>query len=106
MQRVSRRAVLATALTAGTLGLVRVSVAQTPPTGRRIALKGYDPVAYFEEAQPQKGHEALWFAFDDAVYLFKSAEHRAKFIADPCHSNSNSVGLAQITLERKEAPGN
>ena len=83
MQRISRRVALLTGLTAGALGLVKVSVAQTPPAGRRIALKGYDPVAYFEEAQPQKGLETLWFAFDDAVYLFKSAEHRAKFMADP-----------------------
>ena len=48
--------------------------------GARIAM-GRD----FEEAdgQPQKGSEAFWFAFDDAVYLFKSTEHRARFIAAP-----------------------
>jgi hypothetical protein len=57
--------------------------AETLPVGRRIAISGYDPVAYFTEGQPQKGSEAFWFPFDDAVYLFKSTEHRAQFAADP-----------------------
>ena len=45
--------------------------ADTIPTGRRIAFDAYDPVAYFTDFQPQKGSEAFWFAFDDAVYLFQ-----------------------------------
>jgi hypothetical protein len=53
------------------------------PAGRRLALRGYDPVAYFTESQPQKGSEEFWYAFDDAVYLFKNAEHRARFASDP-----------------------
>jgi hypothetical protein len=57
--------------------------ADGPPAGRRVALSGYDPVAYFTEGAPAKGAEAFWFAFDDAVYLFRSAEHRAMFAADP-----------------------
>ena len=62
-----------------------VSLANTdsPPAGRRIALSGYDPVAYFTDGRPEKGSNAFWFAFDDAVYLFRSAEHRAMFAADP-----------------------
>ena len=59
------------------------SAAETMPSGRRIAIGGYDPVAYFTDGQPQKGSEAFWFAFDDAVYLFKNADHRATFAADP-----------------------
>ena len=57
--------------------------AEGPPSGRRVAIGGYDPVSYFADGQPQKGSEAFWFAFDDAVYLFKNAEHRAQFAADP-----------------------
>jgi hypothetical protein len=62
-----------------------VSLANTdsPPAGRRIALSGYDPVAYFTDGRPEKGSNAFWFAFDDAVYLFRSAEHRSMFAADP-----------------------
>jgi hypothetical protein len=57
--------------------------AASPPAGRRIALKGYDPVSYFTAGAPEKGSDDFWFAFDDAVYLFRSAEHRAMFAADP-----------------------
>jgi hypothetical protein len=60
-----------------------VAKAEAPPAGRRIALSGYDPVSYFTEGQPAKGTDAFWFAFDDATYLFRSAEHRAMFAADP-----------------------
>jgi hypothetical protein len=62
-----------------------VSLANTDssPAGRRIALSGYDPVAYFTDGRPEKGSNAFWFAFDDAVYLFRSAEHRSMFAADP-----------------------
>jgi hypothetical protein len=57
--------------------------ASAPLEGRRIALRGYDPVAYFLDGQPAKGSPEFWSAFDDAVYLFRSAEHRDKFAAEP-----------------------
>ena len=63
--------------------LAAPALAEPLPPGRRVAIGGYDPMSYFLEGQPQKGSDAFWFAFDDAVYLFKSAEHRARFIADP-----------------------
>ena len=46
-------------------------------------MSGYDPVAYFEDGKPAKGSREFWYSFDDVVYLFRSAEHRAKFAADP-----------------------
>src|SRR5262245_31682172 len=57
--------------------------AASPPAGRRIALKGYDPVSYFTAGSPEQGSNEFWFAFDDAVYLFRSAAHRDMFAADP-----------------------
>ena len=54
-----------------------------PPAGRRIGLSGYDPVAYFEDGKPAKGSRELWYSFDDVIYVFRSAEHRAKFAGDP-----------------------
>jgi hypothetical protein len=57
--------------------------ADGPPAGRRIALSGYDPVAYFVDGQPAKGSPEFWYAFDDVVYLFRSAQHRETFAADP-----------------------
>jgi hypothetical protein len=67
---------------ASTLGPI-YAYANSPPEGRRIALRGHDPVAYFTDGKPAQGSREFWFAFDDVVYLFRSAEHRAKFAADP-----------------------
>jgi len=54
-----------------------------PPEGRRIALRGYDPVSYFLDGKPVKGSPRYWYSFDDVVYTFRSADHRAKFAAAP-----------------------
>jgi hypothetical protein len=80
MQHLNRRLLLSIAPAAC---FAQSALAETPPAGRRVAIGGYDPVSYFADAQPQKGSEAFWFAFDDAVYLFTSDEHRAQFVADP-----------------------
>lgn len=80
MQQLNRRLLLSIAPVAY---LARSAQAQTPPSGRRVAIGGYDAVSYFADGQPQKGSEAFWFAFDDAVYRFRNAEHRAQFAADP-----------------------
>src|SRR5262245_66464445 len=80
MQRLSRRLLLSIVPAAG---LTASAMADAPPPGRRIAIGGFDPVSYFADGGPHKGNEAFWFAFDDAVYLFKNAEHRTQFAADP-----------------------
>jgi hypothetical protein len=48
-----------------------------------VAIKGYDPVAYFLQGQPVKGSKALAFVWQDATWLFSSAEHRDLFARDP-----------------------
>ena len=80
---VARRVILSIAL----LGIASICAygaqAEQFPEGRRVALSGHDPVAYFEDGEPAKGSREFWFAFDDVVYLFRSAQHRDKFAADP-----------------------
>lgn len=56
---------------------------EDPPAERRVSLRGYDPVSYFVDGKPAKGSRKFWYSFDDAVYLFRSSEHRATFAADP-----------------------
>lgn len=63
--------------------MLSAAYAAEPPAGRRIALSGYDPVAYFADGKPAKGTREHWHAFDDAVYLFRSAAHRDRFAAQP-----------------------
>ena len=85
MPSLSRRELLSGGVVAAAtlLGSPPSGANTSPPAGRRIALSGYDPVSYFTDGRPEKGSDAFWLAFDDAVYLFRSADHRAMFAADP-----------------------
>ena len=49
----------------------------------RLALQGYDPVAYFTDAKPVQGNTAYEIAWDGQRYLFASAQHRDLFKANP-----------------------
>jgi hypothetical protein len=49
----------------------------------KLAIKGYDPVAYFVEQRPVKGKPEFEVAWQDAVWLFASAENRDRFRAEP-----------------------
>ncbi|MEO1237016.1 MAG: YHS domain-containing (seleno)protein [Planctomycetota bacterium] len=50
-----------------------------------LAIKGYDPVAYFPEGggEPAKGDKSLTAEFRGATYRFANEDHRARFLADP-----------------------
>ena len=50
-----------------------------------LAIKGYDPVAYFTDGHPVQGLADFEYVWDDHVYRFASAEHRNMFKADPVH---------------------
>lgn len=78
-----RRAALVLAISAGMAPALPARGTNDPPPGRRIGLRGYDPVAYFADGKPARGSQSFWYSFDDVVYLFRSAEHRATFASDP-----------------------
>jgi len=63
------------------LGQVR-AVAQTNPPDR-IALKGYDPVAYFTLSTPTPGVAEYDYVYDGVRYFFANARHRDMFKANP-----------------------
>lgn len=48
-----------------------------------IAIKGYDPVAYFTEGRPVLGDPAVTASFDGATWQFTTPEHRSAFLAHP-----------------------
>jgi hypothetical protein len=71
---------------AGTPG----KVSQTNPVDalnlqHGVALKGYDPVAYFAEGGPTTGNPAISYQWQGAKWLFSTPEHRAAFMGDPAH---------------------
>jgi hypothetical protein len=48
-----------------------------------VAIKGYDPVAYFTMGQAVKGSEEFVHEWLETKWLFVNAEHRDLFAADP-----------------------
>lgn len=48
-----------------------------------VAIKGYDPVAYFTDAKPVEGERNFAFEWQGATWRFASAEHLAQFKAEP-----------------------
>ena len=48
-----------------------------------VAIKGYDPVAYFTDAKPVEGNSDFTFEWKDAKWRFATAEHLAAFKASP-----------------------
>lgn len=48
-----------------------------------LAIKGYDPVAYFTDAKPMRGLPEIEYEWNGYRYRFSSAGHRDLFKADP-----------------------
>jgi len=48
-----------------------------------IAIRGYDPVAYFTDSKPFKGDSKFTYTWRGAVWQFASAQHRDLFAQDP-----------------------
>ena len=48
-----------------------------------VAIRGYDPVAYFTDGQAVKGSNEFTYDWLGATWHFASAEHRDLFAADP-----------------------
>jgi len=48
-----------------------------------VAIRGYDPVAYFREGGPRQGKPEFAVQHDGATWWFASAEDKALFEADP-----------------------
>ena len=101
MAETSRRLVLWVPIVAAwcaLCGLFSAAEAASTNNEPRIALDGYDPVAYFTDCRPVKGSQEFTFAFDGAVYYFKSAEHRTMFAADPDRYAPQYSGYCAISV--------
>ncbi|WP_086027452.1 MULTISPECIES: YHS domain-containing (seleno)protein [Vibrio] len=48
-----------------------------------LAIQGYDPVAYFNAAEPTKGNPEFSATYKNAIYHFSTAANRDAFRADP-----------------------
>jgi YHS domain-containing protein len=65
-----------------TMGAAEAGIVNTE---NGVAIKGYDPVAYFTQHQAVKGSAAFQAGYDGATYWFASAEDKALFEQQPAH---------------------
>lgn len=65
------------------LAAPRAGHAQAAGSAPRLALKGYDPVAYFTANAPTAGRPEFELLHDGVLYRFASAQNRDLFKADP-----------------------
>lgn len=63
-----------------------------------VAIKGYDPVAYFTDGKAMPGDPALSLSFDGAVWRFESAAHRRAFQAHPTRYEPEYGGFCAYGL--------
>ena len=70
-------------LQASVIAFVGACLAQSPAPGAHVAIKGYDPVAYFTQNKAVKGTPDISYDFDDARYQFSSADHKKAFSQNP-----------------------
>src|SRR5437588_10321028 len=101
MEKFSRRVVIG-ALAALTAIASHAAPAAEPAGGKseRVALQGYDPVAYFTDGHPEKGSAEFSASFDGATYWFRNAEHKALFTADPDRYAPRFNGYCTVMVSR------
>ena len=49
----------------------------------RLAIEGYDPVAYFKSGKPVQGSKSIQTERNGAIYYFSSEANKAAFLASP-----------------------
>lgn len=77
------RIIRATPILAGVIAVAMTPTKTESSEWPRIALSGYDPVAYFTVGHPARGNQEYLYAWRDALYQFATPTHRALFIAQP-----------------------
>ncbi len=61
--------------------------------GEKVAIRGYDPVAYFTEGHPVKGKIDFEVSWNGVRWRFASAAHQDLFVSDPERYSPQFGGL-------------
>jgi YHS domain-containing protein len=72
-----------TLLAAGCVGAAERTPIPAVNAEGGLAVKGYDPVAYFTSGKPTPGADRFTADWEGARYRFASAENRDRFVAAP-----------------------
>jgi YHS domain-containing protein len=81
----------------GILVLV-VAVPAQAQSAPPVALKGNDPVSYFNPGRPAKGTSKISYDFDQSRYLFSSVKNKEQFAANPDRYAPQFSGLCATGL--------
>jgi hypothetical protein len=65
-----------------------------------LAIEGFDPVAYFADARPERGREEFEASQAGAVWRFRNEGNRASFVAHPDIYGPQFGGYDPIELAR------
>lgn len=68
--------------------------------GSGVAIRGYDPVAYFTDQKPVKGSEQFTFAWMGATWRFANAAHRDRFAANPAQYAPQYGGYCSYAVSK------
>lgn len=79
----TRRNTLILALTAVLFGAPLLAASDPVYTRFGVAIRGYDPVAYFTQGEPVKGSKDFSTEWNGAQWRFANAEHLEMFLAEP-----------------------
>ena len=96
-RRIAIRLVLLTAAALLATSLPSVAAEKVP-----LAIKGYDPVAYFTIGKPALGLPEIEYEWDEHRYRFSRAEHRELFKADPVRYAPQFANFCAMALTRGE----
>ena len=67
-----------------------------------LAIKGYDPVAYFTLGRAVRGLPEIEYEWDEQRYRFSRREHRELFKADPVRFAPQFANFCAMALTRGE----
>ena len=101
MDNLSRRRVLGLILMGAASALV-IAMPAAAAGPARLAIQGYDPVAYFTTGRPTPGKAEIAYEWDEHRYLFSRPEHREMFRADPVRYAPQFANFCAMALTRGE----
>ena len=68
--------------------------------GSGLAIRGYDPVAYFTDQRPVKGLPQFNYSWMGATWLFATGANRDQFAADPARFAPQYGGYCSYAVSK------
>lgn len=68
-----------------------------------VGLQGYDPVAFFTEKKPVKGHAGIVSRYNGVIYQFATVDDKKLFDADPAKYEPQFGGYCAYGVSRNKA---